>query len=212
MPGAIEQMTCRCLSSRFFQLSCLSVSIPVVQEIWHLRTYVQPHIRAMVSVRIVALLAGLLGAMELVSAAPTRSTPDSEVPSRVDVGPAAVVTPPPCVAMTPAPSVEETKARFDKFAHAFLVTKNLTEAFEYISASYRNHNPFASGDGPGPALDVLGPIWPRTQITVLGTTFNRPMSWLHYRNSMTGEIVDRYRWDAGCIVEHWDQGEKYPGT
>lgn len=28
------------------------------------------------------------------------------------------------------------------------------------------------------------------------------MSWLHYRNSMSGEIVDRYRWDAGCIVEH----------
>ncbi|KAK8068926.1 hypothetical protein PG994_005542 [Apiospora phragmitis] len=172
----------------------------------------------MVSVRIVALLAGLLGAMEMVSAAPTRSTPDSasEVPTRVmvedDVQPAAVVTPPPCVAMTPAPSVEETQARFDKFANAFLVTKNLTEAFEYIAASYRNHNPFASGDGPGPALDVLGPIWPSTQITVLGTTFQSPQGWLHYRNSMSGEIVDRYRWDAGCIVEHWDQGEKYPGT
>lgn len=97
----------------------------------------------MVSVRIVALLAGLLGAIEMVSAAPTRSTPDSssELPSRVvveeDLRPAAVVTPPPCVAMTPAPSVEETKARFDKFANAFLVTKNLTEAFEYIAASYR---------------------------------------------------------------------------
>ncbi|KAK8097817.1 uncharacterized protein PG998_013303 [Apiospora kogelbergensis] len=122
----------------------------------------------------------------------------SEVPSRVvEVGPAAtVLTPPPCVATTPAPSVEETKARFDKFAHAFLVTKTLTEAFESLAASYRNHNPFTSGDGQGPALDVLGPIWPRTQISVLGTTFNSPMSWLHYNNIMSGEIVDRYRWDA----------------
>lgn len=100
----------------------------------------------MVSVRIVALLAGLLGAPEMVSAAPARNTPDSssELPSRV---------------------VREE-------------------------------------DGPGPALDVLGPIWPSTQITVLGTTFDSPMSWLHYRNSMSGEIVDRSRWDAGCIAEH----------
>lgn len=74
-------------------------------------------------------------------------------------------------------------------------------------ARAQNHNPFASGDGPGPALDVLGPIWPRTQITVLGTKFNSPMSWLHYRNSMSGEIVDRYRWVDGCIVEHVS---KYP--
>ena len=56
----------------------------------------------------------------------------------MEVGPAAtVLTPPPCVATTPAPSVEETKARFDKFAHAFLVTKTLTEAFESLAASYR---------------------------------------------------------------------------
>lgn len=49
----------------------------------------------------------------------------------------AVIAPPPCVAMAPPPSAEETQARFDQFADAFLVAKNLTNAFEYISASYR---------------------------------------------------------------------------
>jgi predicted SnoaL-like aldol condensation-catalyzing enzyme len=158
-------------------------------------------------------LFGLLSALPAILAAPAGG--DYAVrPSKCDapgVKPA-VVTPPPCVAMSPPPNTEETKARFDEFADAFIVAKNLTNAFEYISASYRNHNPFASGDGPGPALDILGPIWPTIQITVLNTTFQDPMGWLHYRGSGVGEVVDRFRWEAGCIVEHWDQGEKFPGS
>ncbi|ORY56918.1 uncharacterized protein BCR38DRAFT_450356 [Pseudomassariella vexata] len=145
-------------------------------------------------------------------AAPTVGTPVRALPpSRIlDSRAEAVVTPPPCVAISPAPSVNETQARSEAFANAFLVKKNLTEAFTYIAASYRNHNPFASGDGPGPALDVLGPVWPTVQITVLRTKFQSPQSWLNYRVSGMGEIVDRYRWEAGCIVEHWDQGEQFP--
>ncbi len=44
--------------------------------------------------------------------------------------------PPPCQPSSPAPSEEETKARFDKFADAIIVKKNITEAFLYISDSY----------------------------------------------------------------------------
>jgi hypothetical protein len=41
------------------------------------------------------------------------------------------------------------------------------------------------------------------------------MSWVNYRAGGMGEIVDRFRWEAGCIVEHvgfplfstpWDLG------
>ena len=46
------------------------------------------------------------------------------------------VKPKPCVALVPAPSVNETKARFDKFAQAFIYKKNITEAFEYITQNY----------------------------------------------------------------------------
>ncbi|KAF2202021.1 hypothetical protein GQ43DRAFT_485858 [Delitschia confertaspora ATCC 74209] len=133
----------------------------------------------------------------------------SNTPSRIVERAPSVVTPPPCVAMNPAPSVNETKARHDKFANAFLVKKNLTEAFEYIGASYKNHNP-AAKDGPNSALDILGPVWPNAKITVLRTAFKDTQGWLNYRVSGMGEIVDRYRWEKGCIVEHWDQGEKFP--
>ncbi|KAK3943594.1 hypothetical protein QBC46DRAFT_351469 [Diplogelasinospora grovesii] len=158
-----------------------------------------------------ALLAAPFGAL----AAPVTGTV-THVPSRIRLGVVegrgpAVVTPPPCQPMTPAPTEDETKARFEKFAHAFLETKNLTEAFSYISSTYKNHNPMAK-DGPASALDILGPVWPTVTITPLRRTFKGNMGWLDYRASGLGEVVDRYRWEAGCIVEHWDQGEKYPTT
>ena len=43
--------------------------------------------------------------------------------------------PPPCV-MNAAVTETETAARFEKFADAFIVKKNITEAFEHIAASY----------------------------------------------------------------------------
>ncbi|KAK2774767.1 hypothetical protein FQN52_004218 [Onygenales sp. PD_12] len=135
------------------------------------------------------------------------SAPPSKVIINARQG--AVVTPPPCVAMDPAPTEAETEARFDIFAEAFLVRKNLTEAFEYISSTYINHNPMAD-DGPNAALDALGPFWSGLQITVLRTAFEGEFGWLNYQSSMVGEVVDRFRWEAGCIVEHWDQGEQFP--
>lgn len=60
-----------------------------------------------------------------------------EPPSRVVEARQAVVTPPPCVAISPLPSDAETQARFQIFGDAFLVQKNLTRAFEYISSTYK---------------------------------------------------------------------------
>ncbi|KAI1082537.1 hypothetical protein F5B20DRAFT_578207 [Whalleya microplaca] len=122
----------------------------------------------------------------------------------------AVVTPPPCVAINPPPDEEATEERFSKFADEFIVKKNLTAAFEYISSTYTNHDSLAE-DGPDAALDVLGPLWDSTQITPLRTAFGGDQGWLNYEASGLGEVVDRFRWEAGCIVEHWDQGETFPG-
>jgi len=44
--------------------------------------------------------------------------------------------PPPCVRTTPAPSECQTEARFNEFANAFIVTKNITEAFTFIAEDY----------------------------------------------------------------------------
>ncbi|WAO96437.1 Hypothetical protein NCS54_01411000 [Fusarium falciforme] len=120
------------------------------------------------------------------------------------------VAPPPCEPIYPLPSEFETKHRFSCFAHAFLVTKNLTEAFQYISEGYINHNPFVTQNGSQAAFDFLAPIWPSTNITFQRKLFRGDMGWVNYNSSAAGEIIDRFRWEAGCIVEHWDVGEVWP--
>lgn len=44
--------------------------------------------------------------------------------------------PPPCVRQDPAPSATETEAKFNDFAEAFLVEKNLIRAFTFIAEDY----------------------------------------------------------------------------
>ncbi|KAF5026416.1 hypothetical protein F66182_1481 [Fusarium sp. NRRL 66182] len=120
-----------------------------------------------------------------------------------------VVKPPPCEALHPPPSEYATKKRFYKFAHAFMLEKNLTNAFAYIAENYTNHNPFAD-DGFDVAFDFLAPAWPTTNITLYRTLFKGNMGWLNYNTSSFGEVIDRFRWEKGCIVEHWDVGETWP--
>ncbi|KAH7014368.1 uncharacterized protein B0I36DRAFT_369331 [Microdochium trichocladiopsis] len=116
--------------------------------------------------------------------------------------------PPPCVRATPAPSECQTEARFNEFAEAFIVTKNITEAFTFIVEDYINHNPLAQ-NGSASAWSILSPIWASQDITVLGTKFRGNMGWLNYRSAF-GTVVDRFRWEGGCIAEHWDQNETFP--
>ncbi|KXJ88090.1 hypothetical protein Micbo1qcDRAFT_207365 [Microdochium bolleyi] len=118
--------------------------------------------------------------------------------------------PPPCVRTTPAPTECNTEARFNEFADSFLVTKNITDAFTFIAADYINHNPFVA-NGSAAAWNVLSPIWPGLNITVFNTTFRGNMGWLNYTSDF-GAVVDRFRWEGGCIVEHWDQNETFPAN
>ncbi|KAH8842267.1 hypothetical protein MCOR27_002271 [Pyricularia oryzae] len=113
-----------------------------------------------------------------------------------------------CEKMNPPPSEEETATRFAEFADAFIFEKDIDAAFSYIAPEYINHNP-AAQNGAQFAYDLLKPFWASQNITVLGTLYRHPQGWLNYRSAF-GTIVDRYRWDGGCIVEHWDAGEQMP--
>ncbi|KAH6842184.1 hypothetical protein B0I37DRAFT_447696 [Chaetomium sp. MPI-CAGE-AT-0009] len=120
--------------------------------------------------------------------------------------------PAPCVRMDPPPTQEETEARFNAFVEVFVgKSKSLAKAFEYIAADYINHNP-AAQNGSQSAWDILSPFWDRSSHTYLRSTIKDNMSWVNYRSGGFGEVVDRFRWDAGCIAEHWDQGEVYPSS
>lgn len=59
-----------------------------------------------------------------------------EPPTRILAARQSVVTPPPCQAINPPPTAAETEKRFNTFANEFLVKKNLTAAFEFISSTY----------------------------------------------------------------------------
>lgn len=64
----------------------------------------------------------------------------------------------------------------------------------------QNHNPLAD-NGFDSAWNILSPIWDSNPTTYIRHTFEGDMSWVNYRSSF-GEIVDRFRWEGGCIVEH----------
>jgi hypothetical protein len=73
---------------------------------------------------VVALLASPLSAVALPA-------------GNVAVAPRQRQAPPPCVRMDPAPTQNETKARFNAFVEVFVgQSKNLYEAFEYIAEDY----------------------------------------------------------------------------
>jgi predicted SnoaL-like aldol condensation-catalyzing enzyme len=117
----------------------------------------------------------------------------------IDTRQARPTKPPPCVRRTNT-TEPETKTRSDAFAQAFIYKKDISEAFKYISQDYINHNP-AAQNGFDSAWNILSPIWGSQNITPLRTAFKSPQSWVNYRSGF-GEIVDRFRWEGGCIVEH----------
>ncbi|KAL1800639.1 hypothetical protein ACET3X_000981 [Alternaria dauci] len=121
---------------------------------------------------------------------------------------AAPVKPAPCERVMNT-TEKETKKRAEAFAQAFIYKQDISEAFEYISLDYINHNP-AAQNGSDSAWNLLAPIWAAQNITPTRTAFEMPQSWLNYQTQGFGEVVDRYRWEGGCIVEHWDQGEVFP--
>ncbi|KAH6872735.1 hypothetical protein BKA58DRAFT_438837 [Alternaria rosae] len=116
--------------------------------------------------------------------------------------------PAPCVRVMNTTEAQ-TATRAEAFAQAFIYKKDISEAFKYIAKDYINHNP-AAQNGSDSAWNILSPIWSSQSITPLRTAFKSPQSWLNYRTGSFGEVVDRFRWEGGCIAEHWDQGERFP--
>ena len=56
-------------------------------------------------------------------------------------------------------------------------------------------------NGSASAWGILSPIWGSQNITPLRRKFQSPMSWVNYRSGF-GEVIDRFRWEGGCIAEH----------
>jgi hypothetical protein len=57
-------------------------------------------------------------------------------------------------------------------------------------------------NGSASAWGILSPIWQGITHTYIRSTMKGNMSWLNYKASGLGDVVDRFRWEAGCIAEH----------
>ncbi|EUC44104.1 hypothetical protein COCMIDRAFT_6515 [Bipolaris oryzae ATCC 44560] len=120
---------------------------------------------------------------------------------------AALAKPAPCV-RDPSATEMQNKARFNTFVQALIYKPDITEAFSYVAQDYVNHGiPLLNGFDTG--WDVFSLTWDLSSITPLGSTFQYPQGWVKYKKQFR-EVVERFRMDGGCIVEHWVQNEEVP--
>ncbi|KAF9525587.1 hypothetical protein CPB83DRAFT_942090 [Crepidotus variabilis] len=118
-----------------------------------------------------------------------------------------------CSTTTPATEQQQSVA-FKAFADIFLVQKNIQKAFDdYIPDTYINHNPTAQS-GRANAINALKPFWSGISITPAAVFSGGGFGLLHYRVKMSGTdmaVMDRYRLNGTCIVEHWDVNQSITG-
>ncbi|EEY23487.1 hypothetical protein D7B24_009336 [Verticillium nonalfalfae] len=105
----------------------------------------------------------------------------------------------------------QQRAILADFVEAFFVEQNATKAIlNHIAEDYIQHNPGALS-GRQNALDALVPFLslPGVNLTVLRQGFENNLAFIHSRLDIDGvaqptAIVDIFRFNGTCIVEHWD--------
>ena len=105
---------------------------------------------------------------------------------------------------------------FNDFVQRFYIDKNVSEALHtYATSDYIQHNPFV-GQGAQATIDYLGPILPSVNLTLLHVGKDGDSGFAHYRldgfGSQPTALVDVYRFNGSCIVEHWDVIEALPAN
>ncbi|KAF9526839.1 hypothetical protein CPB83DRAFT_895691 [Crepidotus variabilis] len=121
-----------------------------------------------------------------------------------------------CVCSTTDPATEgQQYEAFKDFSNLFLTQRDLDKAFnEYIPGEYINHNPDVQS-GRENALNYLRPIWTSTPVVPAAVFFGQGFGLIHYkveRNGTSIAIMDRYRLNGTCIVEHWDLRQTITGN
>ncbi|KAH6972877.1 hypothetical protein BKA56DRAFT_620247 [Ilyonectria sp. MPI-CAGE-AT-0026] len=105
-----------------------------------------------------------------------------------------------------SPWIQEKK--FDAFVHKFYVLKEPKAAIlENMAVDYIQHNPDALS-GRQNAIDYVGPTFEIANFTVARTSFSNSTGWAHTKMEIPGApfiaVVDIFRFEGTCIVEHWD--------
>ncbi|CAA7268952.1 unnamed protein product [Cyclocybe aegerita] len=121
-----------------------------------------------------------------------------------------------CSTTEPATDEDQLEALQD-FTHSFLVNRNIQVGFDdWIPGTYINHSPNAES-GRESAVRVLIPFVsnPDLWITVAQVFAGQGFGLLHDRAMITNQldiaIMDLFRFNGTCIMEHWDVGQTITG-
>ena len=116
---------------------------------------------------------------------------------------------------TEPPTQVAQRAIFEKFVDTFYRKKSVVEAFtNHVAVDYIQHNPnFVSGRQV--AMDGLSKYIPSINITVVKTSLSENVGWvLAKQTTAAGKsytaVVDIYRMQGSCVVEHWDVIQAQP--
>ncbi|KAM0257692.1 hypothetical protein ACHAQJ_004257 [Trichoderma viride] len=109
-------------------------------------------------------------------------------------------------ACPPRPATpQEQEKIFYTFVNEFNVQNNVSEAFNnYVWIDYIQHNP-TIGQGRDAAIAALSKN-PGANTTIVHQAFINNTGFVHhyaFSNSPI-KIMDAYRMNGSCIVEHWD--------
>ena len=152
-------------------------------------------------------VASLLSALPFIHAIslPSRSYRPYPQPSAIPPGP---YCPP-----KPA-SPAQQHAIFDDFINKLYIQKNATDAYlTYVSPDYINHSPYAP-QGRAVAIAFLSNLIPSVEREILHETFDKNigMVYLKVLSQPLLAIVDLFRLNGTCVMEHWDVNQALPAN
>ncbi|KAL2678357.1 hypothetical protein Neosp_009103 [[Neocosmospora] mangrovei] len=126
-----------------------------------------------------------------------------------DVALAQPTKPRPQTCSTSCPTSPWTQQKiFEDFTHKFYIEKDPKNAIQQTMAEdYIQHNPYALS-GRQNSIDYVGPIFEVANFTILRRSFSNGTGWVHTKMEIPGQppaaVVDIFRLQGSCIVEHWD--------
>jgi len=108
----------------------------------------------------------------------------------------------------------EQHAIFFDFIDKLYVKQNATDAYlTYVSPDYINHSPYAP-QGRAAAIAFLSFLIPSLNRTILHETFENNIGMVHLKVNSRPllALVDLFRMNGSCIVEHWDVNQALPAN
>ncbi|KXH41552.1 hypothetical protein CNYM01_11027 [Colletotrichum nymphaeae SA-01] len=106
-------------------------------------------------------------------------------------------------------SSAEQSIIFTNFLRKFYIEKDVYRAGrEHILLNAINHNPNVNGDRDA-SLAWVAPLIAEWNVTITNTGFADNVGWSHVKVEGPGMgrytvAVDIWRFEGGCIAEHWD--------